>query len=132
MSRMASHQVQNVNPVHATRFSMRLAKSWLNKTNKARKIEERYISPGAEICFQKWEDEVLVSKSKIEACSTRELHGVGSRGPLKGPGGVQGQSPWRGQGSEAPGSSRVLQHFQCKILSKFVLFLHIILTNFHL
>ena len=30
--------------------------------------------------------------------------GVGSRGQLKGPGGVQGQSPWWGSRGEAPGS----------------------------
>ena len=36
-------------------------------------------------------------------------HGRGSRGPLKGPGGVQGQSPWRGSRGQRP---RKLMHFE--------------------
>ena len=36
-------------------------------------------------------------------------HGRGSRGPLKGPGGVQGQSPWRGSRGQRP---RKLTHFE--------------------
>ena len=48
-----------------------------------------YRVPGAEI-LQKKGDEALALKFKIEARSARELHGVGSRGPLKGPGEVQG------------------------------------------
>ena len=36
-----------------------------------------------------------------------ELHDVGSEGPLKGPDGVQGQSPWLGPKGEAPQNSRV-------------------------
>ena len=36
-------------------------------------------------------------------------HGWGSRGPLKGPGGVQGQSPWRGSRGQCP---RKLTHFE--------------------
>ena len=52
--------------------------------------------------------EALARKLKIEARSARELHGVGSRGPLKGPGGVQGQGPWWGSRGRSP---RKLQGF---------------------
>ena len=47
---------------------------------------------------------------KIEARNVREPWGVGSRSPLKGPGGVQGQTPWWEFGGEAPGISCA---FQC-------------------
>ena len=39
-------------------------------------------------------NEVLEQKSTIEACGSREGHGVGSMGQLKGPDKNQGQSPW--------------------------------------
>ena len=39
---------------------------------------------------------------KIEARNTSELCGVGSRGPLRGPGGVQGQSPWWATRGQSP------------------------------
>ena len=62
---------------------------------------------------------------KIEACNTREPCGVGSWGPLKGPGGVQGQSPWWGSRGRSPRkllciSMRIQhfpgQHFQRKLI----------------
>ena len=39
---------------------------------------------------------------KIEARNEREPCDVGSRGPLKGPGGDQGQSPWLGSRGRSP------------------------------
>ena len=35
-----------------------------------------------------------------------------------------------GPGGEAPESSSILQHIQCKTLAKFVAFQHFLLTNF--
>ena len=48
---------------------------------------------------------------KIEACNAREPCGVGSRGPLKGPDGVQGAKP-----PEAPVHFNAIQHFQRKLI----------------
>ena len=53
----------------------------------------------------------LCKVQKIEACNTREPCSVGSTGPLKGPGGVQGQSPWWRSRKRSPGSSCA---FQCR------------------
>ena len=39
---------------------------------------------------------------KIEERNAREPCSVGSRGPPKGPGGVQGQSPWWGSRGRSP------------------------------
>ena len=59
-------------------------------------------------------NEVFPQRLTIEARIAREPHSMGSRGPLKGSGGIQGQNPG--------GSSRDLQHFHCKLLFKFGLF----------
>ena len=48
---------------------------------------------------------------RIEARNAREPFGVGSRGPLNGPSGVQEQSSCGGLEGEAPGSFCV---FQCR------------------
>ena len=55
----------------------------------------------------------LRTVQKIEAAIVREPCGVGSRGPLKGPGGVQGAKP-----PEALVFFSRKQHFQCKIIHK--------------
>ena len=51
----------------------------------------------------------LPKVQKIEARNAREPCGVGSRGPLKGPGGVQGQSTWWGSRGRSPPDALV--HF---------------------
>ena len=60
---------------------------------------------------------VLVQSVKNKRAKLREPCGVASKGPLKGPGGVQGQSPWWGSRGRSPsGSLRTVfsmqeQHF---------------------
>ena len=59
--------------MHFVRSSLRC---FVKKKKKKKKKNLYFIR--AEVCFQKWGDEVLVQKSKIEARIARELHGVKS------------------------------------------------------
>ena len=62
--------------------------------------------PVGKVCLDaplfKSKTEALARRAKMEAREVHEPHGVGSRGPLKGPGGVQGQSPWWGSRGRSP------------------------------
>ena len=51
----------------------------------------------------------VLNRNSLCPSRAERLNGVGSRGPLKGPGGVQGQSPGGGPGGRAPGSSWVFR-----------------------